>query len=35
MWSWRLPKEGPEGWEGDWEEMSWVLLQAPVACNLG
>lgn len=27
MESLRLPKEGPEGWEGDWEEMSWVQAQ--------
>lgn len=36
MESSRLPEQGPEGWEGDWEEMAWVLLQAsaPVACSL-
>lgn len=33
----KLPEQGAEGWEGDWEEMAWVLLQAPapVSCSQG
>lgn len=29
MESSRLLEQGPEGWESDWEEMEWVLHQAP------
>lgn len=36
MGSWRLLEQAPVGWEGVWEEVGWILLQAPapVARNL-